>query len=44
MGKMTREEADEKATELLTRIGLLDKADSIPTVCRADRSSAYAKI
>ena len=27
---MTREEADEKATELLTRIGLLDKADSYP--------------
>ena len=30
LGKMTREEADEKATELLTRIGLLDKADSYP--------------
>ena len=27
---MTREEADEKATEFLTRIGLLDKADSYP--------------
>ena len=30
LGKMTREEADEKATELPTRIGLLDKADSYP--------------
>ena len=30
LGKMTKEEADEKATELLTRIGLLDKADSYP--------------
>lgn len=30
LGKMTREEADEKATELLSRIGLLDKADSYP--------------
>jgi len=30
LGKMTREEADEKATELLPRIGLLDKADSYP--------------
>ena len=30
LGKMTREEADEKATELLTRIGLLDKANSYP--------------
>ena len=30
LGKMTREDADEKATELLTRIGLLDKADSYP--------------
>ena len=30
LGKMTRGEADEKATELLTRIGLLDKADSYP--------------
>lgn len=30
LGRMTREEADEKATELLTRIGLLDKADSYP--------------
>lgn len=30
LGKMTREEADEKAKELLSRIGLLDKADSYP--------------
>ena len=30
LGKMTREEAEEKATELLSRIGLLDKADSYP--------------
>ena len=30
LGKMTREEADEKATELLSRIGLLDKADCYP--------------
>ncbi len=30
LGKITREEADEKATELLSRIGLLDKADSYP--------------
>lgn len=30
LGKMTKEEADEKATELLTRIGLLDKANSYP--------------
>lgn len=30
LGKMTKEEADEKATELLNRIGLLDKADSYP--------------
>lgn len=30
LGKMSREEADEKATALLRRIGLLDKADSYP--------------
>ena len=39
LGKMTREEAGEKATELLSRIGLLDKADSSRIVFRADRSS-----
>lgn len=30
LGKMTREEADAKADELLQRIGLTDKADSYP--------------
>ena len=30
LGKMTREEADAKADELLQRIGLMDKADSYP--------------
>ena len=30
LGKMTKDEADAKATELLARIGLLDKADAYP--------------
>lgn len=30
LGKMSREEAEKKAEELLTRIGLLDKADAYP--------------
>lgn len=30
-GKMTQEEADSKAEELLTRVGLLDKADVYPS-------------
>lgn len=30
LGKMTREEAEKKATELLARIGLSDKADAYP--------------
>ncbi len=30
LGRMTKEEADAKVTELLTRIGLLDKADAYP--------------
>lgn len=30
LGKLTREEAEKKAEELLTRIGLLDKADAYP--------------
>ena len=30
LGKMTKEEADAKATDLLNRIGMLDKADAYP--------------
>ncbi|MBQ9993442.1 MAG: amino acid ABC transporter ATP-binding protein [Clostridia bacterium] len=30
LGKMTKEQAEEKATQLLTRVGLLDKADAYP--------------
>ena len=30
-GTMTQEEADQKATELLDRVGLLDKADAYPS-------------
>lgn len=31
LGKMTKEDAEQKATELLARIGLSDKADAYPT-------------
>ncbi|MDD7638129.1 MAG: ATP-binding cassette domain-containing protein, partial [Clostridiales bacterium] len=31
LGKMTKEEAEKKAEELLARIGLSDKADAYPT-------------
>lgn len=38
LNKMTREEAEKKAMELLKRIGLSDKADAIQASFQVDRN------
>ncbi|MBR2224034.1 MAG: amino acid ABC transporter ATP-binding protein [Christensenellaceae bacterium] len=42
LGLMTQEEADAKATELLTRIGLLEKADSYPAQLSGGQKLRFA--
>ena len=41
LGKKTKAEADEQAKELLNRVGLLEKIDDYPSVCRVVRNSVW---